>query len=157
MKEILRTLGKRWIELVTGPLSFLFLLGGLLMSDPTASKASWVGAYFSGLVAAVSVLWKERSVRLGQAGRRRLLRVIDDGERRVAELEQATARQDGILLAAANLQAWWRDGMAAVKAECPRAWDHFEDLDDLGPDQMEEQARRLIRRIRELLDVCAPR
>jgi len=112
-----------------------------------------------GTVAAVVVgflLWRqERSARLGEAGRLKLMRLVSDGERVVAASKSATQRQNGIAAAVLGLHAWPKECLQTIKAECPRFWGHFADLGEVRDDATEEYVERLIQRIRNVLDVSS--
>ncbi len=153
MVEILRALWKHAVELVTGTASFILLLVGLLMSDPTTSKASWIGAYLSGLVAAVSVLWKERRVSVTQFGRLALKRVRGKGEELLSVYNSFGNRPDpGVFDICLKLIRWRQECECVIKKECPRLWVHFADLTAHRDSAIEALTQLWIKRIDEAIE-----
>lgn len=129
-------------------------IGATLEPMPLSLRLTFVACGTIAAVVGGFLIWRaERHNWLSAAARLKLMRMASYGERLVAELESSTQSLSGTLGTSASLVAWWEECRGFIKEEYPNFWDHFADLGELEPHTMEQQARLLIRKIRDLLDV----
>ena len=149
-----------WLALMAGILAIaVWVVGAVIEPMPVSLRWSLLICGVVALVVAGFLAWREeRRARLGEDGRLRLLRLIDNGERLAVRLESSTKRQDVAVIheTVAGLFSWREEVERTIKELCPRAWNHFTDVGEFGPDATEKQTRLLVQRIRDVLDTCAP-
>jgi hypothetical protein len=126
--------------------------------EPIAVPLGW-SFLACGVVAAVVagfLVWRvEWSARLKQTGRLKLTQLVDEGDRLLAPYKQSVERLSTPSGEISSLLKWREECERVVKAECPSAWPHFADIDQIKGIGLAEAVRIRIKRVRDVLEETA--
>jgi len=163
----LRAVWHSWVSLMSGSLALVaWAVAAAAEPWPMSARLAFVAFGAAAAILAGFAVWRNeyrarlaaQAESLTAAGRRRLLRVAEEGERRIAADQAAHAGAGQtltVLKAAGSLQEWYRETLAELERDFRHLWDHFADLRPFGADGVDAaraQAERLVRRIREAAD-----
>lgn len=148
-----------WVALMCGIFSVtVWAIAAFLAPLPLSLRWTFLVCGAIALLVACFQVWRtEYRTRLNGKARLKLLRLIDNGERLIAGLEQSTAAQqiNGIQAGVVGLNRWQKECEQTLQMEYDTVWEHFSDLSEADPRQSEERAQRFIQRMRDVLEVLS--
>lgn len=148
-----RAIFSDWIGWMSGGVGLTLTIGAHFMSEIASPIWFWAVGAIVFLFACYRAWKREFGWAVTEDQRLWLVRVMQDGESRLAAFEEKSSDTALVLSRTADLLAWHRETLVAIQREFPKQWNHFSEigaLDSKGIDKMEWQARLLLSRLRDL-------
>ena len=152
----LHTLLKSWVSLMSGIVGVAAWAIGALAPMPLSVRWIFLACGTIALLVANFLVWRTAyRTHLNRDARLALTRLADDGNQLIANLETSTKEQKttNILQDAVALEQWRQECKQTIETHCPQVLKHCFHRDNTRRLTDEDEARLLIRRIRQVLDV----